>query len=98
MITSSLVSMAYGRRIMSMDDPFIMNAGLTAEGLNAVVVPGAFLVEFIPLLRYLPSWVPGASATKHALKYMPFIRKMRDQPFYEVKAAVVRGLLGFQLK
>jgi len=59
------------------------------EGLSLQKVPGAFWVEYFPLLKYIPSWVPGAHFKKIAEYYKPIVETMINQPFDEVVAGSV---------
>jgi len=34
------------------------------DGMGKAASPGAFLVDFIPILKHVPEWVPGASFQK----------------------------------
>ncbi|THG94643.1 hypothetical protein EW026_g6867 [Hermanssonia centrifuga] len=72
-------------RVNSMDDDYIHLARHSIEGFSQSRVPGAFWVESIPILKYIPSWVPGASATKFGARYKPFVDEMRDRPFRTVR-------------
>ncbi|TCD61890.1 hypothetical protein EIP91_007794 [Steccherinum ochraceum] len=66
-----------------------------AEGgmasIRQMLVPGAFLAELIPALRYIPAWLPGGSARKFAQTHKKAVIRMRDQPFYEVVDAINAG-------
>ncbi|KIP07825.1 hypothetical protein PHLGIDRAFT_29862 [Phlebiopsis gigantea 11061_1 CR5-6] len=60
--TGSLsLSIAYGIETQEENDPYIMHAERTLEAANAAMVPGAFLVDVFPALKYIPEWMPGAS-------------------------------------
>ena len=89
MVTSSIVSVTYGRRILHADDEFVVNAQIAGEGLSKVMVTGAFLVELFHFLQYIPSWMPGGGASRHAQKYSPFVKSLRVKPYLEVKKSVV---------
>lgn len=78
-----------------MDDEYIKTAEVAAEGLIKAMVPGAFLVELFPFLGHLPSWLPGARSKKFAMKYLPHVKRLRDQSYLEVKNAIV-GLSGLR--
>ncbi|OBZ67543.1 O-methylsterigmatocystin oxidoreductase [Grifola frondosa] len=59
----------------------------TAEGL----VSGTFLVEFIPFLKYIPSWVPGAGFQKKFAEWRAASAGLRDIPFGVAKEAFNAG-------
>ncbi|KAH8103589.1 cytochrome P450 [Cristinia sonorae] len=79
------------RKHLSEDRSHVATIKIAGEGLSKAVIPGAYLVEFFPILRHIPSWVPGTTARKLANEYAPHVRKLRDAPFLEVKAAYNQG-------
>lgn len=89
MVTSIVVAATYGKKISGGDDPYILVAEKALEGTTIASVPGTFWVDFLPFLRGIPSWVPGASFKVFAEKYLPYVIAMRDKPYEEVKAALV---------
>ncbi|KAJ7617259.1 cytochrome P450 [Roridomyces roridus] len=54
-----IIPLTYGIRVQPVYDPYIT---LAEEGVHQViqVVPGRFLVDFLPFLKYVPEWMPGA--------------------------------------
>ena len=76
-----------------MDDEFVIAAQMAMEGLSKVAIPGAYWVEYFPLLRYLPNWFPGMSFRKLVDEYLPYVSSMREGPYNHVKAAMVGRLI-----
>ncbi|THH28546.1 hypothetical protein EUX98_g5640 [Antrodiella citrinella] len=91
MVTSSLFAITYGKSIPSMDDEIVIAAERAMEGLSIITTPGAFWVEYFPFLRHIPSWVPGATASKLADEFKPYISTARNKPFGEVETAMQDG-------
>ncbi len=77
-------------KIKSMQDDYIQAAAKALEGLVVAKVPGAYWVEFMPFLKYLPRWVPGTAFHKMADRYRPYTMRTRDQPFEMAKKNLVR--------
>lgn len=50
---------AYGFDLEEHGDPYLARMEKVLQSL-AIVTPGRFWVEFIPALRYVPKWFPGA--------------------------------------
>ncbi|EKM54951.1 uncharacterized protein PHACADRAFT_142748 [Phanerochaete carnosa HHB-10118-sp] len=50
----------YGLEIQDSNDPYIAAAERAVHIAVACVVPGTFLVDLIPMLKYVPEWFPGA--------------------------------------
>jgi hypothetical protein len=65
----TILSIAYGIRIQQENDPYIKTAEDAVHSIAAAAVPGAFLVDSIPLLRYVPAWLPGASFQRKAREW-----------------------------
>lgn len=55
------------------------------KGLN----PGAFLAELLPVLKYIPAWLPGGSARRFAAEYKPRVEEMINKPYEEAKMKIV---------
>jgi hypothetical protein len=56
----------------------------------AAAIPGAFLVDVIPLLKYVPEWFPGAGFQKKAKAWKKFALTMVEAPFAAAKRNIVR--------
>ena len=82
--------MAYGIPIREHDDPYLALAKEAIHTIAAAVVPGAFLVDFIPFLKYIPEWVPGAGFQTTAKKYLKIQKRFRNEPF----DAAVKNIVG----
>ena len=78
--------------VTDMHNDYIHIAEAAVNALGTTPVPGAFWVEFLPFLKHIPAWVPGASFKKHAEKGRPLIRRMRDEQFDKVKKRMVSQL------
>ncbi|KAI0747873.1 cytochrome P450 [Daedaleopsis nitida] len=82
---STIMSVAYDIDVTSLDDPYIRIAELAAEAISEATDAGSFLVDVLPVLRYLPEWFPGARFQKQARVWRDAIFKLRDVPFENVK-------------
>ncbi|TCD70018.1 hypothetical protein EIP91_005269 [Steccherinum ochraceum] len=91
MVIATIVRIVYGMKIKDLHDDYIRLAHKGVEGLVLAVVPGAYWVEYLPMLRHIPSWVPGTSGRKLAEAYRPIVEDMRNQPFENVQAALAKG-------
>lgn len=89
MFTAMIVQAVYGKRVENLNDEYVMTAQKAVEGLSQTHLPGKFWVEYFPLLRYLPAWVPGTRFQKVASYYRRFVEDMRDVPFDLIKDDMV---------
>ncbi|TFY58455.1 hypothetical protein EVJ58_g6405 [Rhodofomes roseus] len=87
-----IMEIAYGHCVESSDDKFIH----LAERASAVTLEsgdaGAMLVDFFPLLQYLPFWAPGAGFKRRAFAANKIIQELLDTPFDMVKNAMMKGI------
>lgn len=87
---STIIRVTYGPRTAKEVENYVRLAERALDSARKALVPGAFIAEFIPLLRYIPGYIPGGQARRFADEYGPAVQAMRDKPFDEVKAAAVR--------
>lgn len=83
MIGGIAISLAYGLKIRDADDPFIDLAQRALQTVLDAVIPGAFLVDLIPWLKYVPDWMPGASFQKKAKMWRKLQEDLRELPYAE---------------
>ena len=63
---ATIMKIGYGIAVQESDDPYI---SIAEEVLNEAMearIPGAFWVDFFPILKYVQSWFPGAGFQKKA--------------------------------
>ncbi|KAI0698607.1 CyP450 monooxygenase [Cytidiella melzeri] len=87
-VAAVIVDVVYGQQIDSMDDEYITSATQGQHVLNESRIPGKYWVDFMPILQYVPSWVPGAAAVKYCARWRPSVLNMIDRPFDAIKNAV----------
>lgn len=63
------------------------------EGSGQGHVPGAHWIEYFPIMKYIPSWMPGANFKKLGRKYRPVVETMVHEPYQWARDAVVRTLM-----
>jgi hypothetical protein len=54
------MSITYGIDTLPKNDPYIATAEEAVAALSQAATPGAFLVDAIPALKYVPDWMPFA--------------------------------------
>ncbi|KAL1759497.1 cytochrome P450 [Schizophyllum commune] len=80
-----ILGATYGLDIHKKDDPHVLNAEAVQGYLTACANQGSYLVNSIPILKYVPEWVPGAMFKRQAREWKAHARYMVDTPFSEVK-------------
>ena len=89
------MKIGYGIAVQETNDPYISVADEVLDGLARAGVPGAFLVDLIPILKYVPSWFPGAGFQKKAGRWREVNHIMAEKPFRHVKEQLVQVLFFF---
>ena len=69
-------------------ESLIASFGEALETFNALT-PGAWLVDALPFLRHLPSWVPGAGFKKTAAEMRKSLQNMVNIPYNITKQEMV---------
>ncbi|EJD04870.1 cytochrome P450 [Fomitiporia mediterranea MF3/22] len=87
----TLVMATYGHEVNSEDDIIARLAVDSAIRFIEGGTPGATLVDFIPILRYIPTWFPGASFRRKAVDTYKAHVDARDIPYNEVKERMSSG-------
>ncbi|TCD70336.1 hypothetical protein EIP91_003965 [Steccherinum ochraceum] len=90
-ITSIIVLVTYGKTITGMNDEYVATAQKAVEGVSVASVPGVHWLNYFPLIRYIPSWVPGNASMKFVKEYGPIEIQVKDMPYNEAKAGVENG-------
>ncbi|KAJ3483939.1 hypothetical protein NLI96_g5970 [Meripilus lineatus] len=85
LFVAMIVNIAYGIKIEDLNAEYVVIAREAVEGVVRAGVPGAFWIEYLPFLKFIPSWVPGAAFKRVSEYYKPFIQRMIHQPFQFVK-------------
>ncbi|KAE9394855.1 cytochrome P450, partial [Gymnopus androsaceus JB14] len=92
MAGSSILSVAYGFDVnVVQDSVHTFNAEKALDGVVAASIPGSFLVDYLPWLKYIPSWVPGASFQRKARIWKADMEKLLHGPFAATKSSLIEG-------
>lgn len=86
-----IMSVTYGISIQTPEDIYITEAETTMEMIGKSTMPGAHLVDFVPALRYIPSWVPFNRIPNMAQYGRNLIWSMINRPFEQVKQDMASG-------
>ena len=84
------MKITYGIDVKESGDPYISIAEEASTGFAEAAVIGAFWVDILPLLRFIPSWVPGAGFQKKAARWKGALMTMTEKPFEYVKEQLVK--------
>ncbi|KAJ6452467.1 cytochrome P450 [Mycena sanguinolenta] len=80
-----IMAIAYGIEVLPSNDPYVKLAHEAVYTLSAAGVPGKYLVDSLPILKYVPAWFPGAQFKRDAQEWKKLAGSMADVPFEETK-------------
>ncbi|KAG6901129.1 hypothetical protein C0995_000279 [Termitomyces sp. Mi166 len=86
-----IMSVAYRIKVDSKDDPYITIAEEGVDGIKTAAIPGAFLVESIPILKHVPDWMPFAGFKRKAKHWRKITLDMVNKPYEVAKRSIERG-------
>ena len=84
------MKIGYGIAVQESNDPYISIAEVAFKGTAEAGIPGAFLVDWLPILKYVPSWFPGAGFQKKAARWREATNMMAENPFRHVQEQLVQ--------
>lgn len=84
---------SYGIELQEPNDKYFQMVERVTMVGEEIMVPGRFLVEAMPWLRYLPVWFPGAGFKRYAAGANREILDTVNELFRTAKAAMVRTIM-----
>ena len=81
--------MTYCIYIQPYDDPYIKIAEEAVAATIEHLIPGAFLVDAIPILKYVPEWFPGAKFQSKAAMMREQATRIRNATFAATEKLMV---------
>ena len=95
LVGSTTLSMTYSINVRPYNDPYIKIAEEANGAIAELLIPGAFLVDIIPLLKYVPAWFPGARFQSKAAAMRKHAAIMRNMTFLATEKLMVCDSLLF---
>ncbi|KAH6908270.1 cytochrome P450 98A3 [Coprinopsis sp. MPI-PUGE-AT-0042] len=90
-----VMQISYGISDSSYTSKLIDDAEALVEGFTEVAIPGRFLVDTLPLLRFVPSWFPGAEWKRKLQAYGARNKEVYDRTFEDAMERAKRGIQGY---
>ncbi|KAF7977702.1 hypothetical protein HWV62_2964 [Athelia sp. TMB] len=87
-----IMDIAYGIQVLDKNDPFILIAKAASTGITIASTPGAFLVDTLSLLKYIPAWVPGAGFQRRASEWKKRTEDLIHLPYAALKKEQAAGI------
>ncbi|KAF9509880.1 hypothetical protein BS47DRAFT_1487742 [Hydnum rufescens UP504] len=86
-----IMGIVFGYRMTSDYDRYDQIGADASYAISHAGAPGGTPVDFFPLLRYLPNWLPCPSSLKYARKWSWAIEQLYEIPFAAVQEQVRQG-------
>ncbi|PCH43261.1 cytochrome P450 [Wolfiporia cocos MD-104 SS10] len=86
-----IMEVAYGYTLVSDDDEFFRRTRHAIQLTVDVGSAAASLIDFFPILKHVPAWLPGAGFMRDALAARKAVREHIDIPYDAVKNDVISG-------
>ena len=84
--------MTYSIKVQPYNDPCIKIAEEAVAAIAELLIPGAFLVDIIPILKYVPEWFPGAKFQSKAAVMRKHAARIRNATFAATEELVTNGM------
>jgi hypothetical protein len=85
LVGSTILSITYSISVRPYNDPYIAIAEEAIAAVAELIIAGAFLVDILPVLKYVPDWFPGAKFKRKAAMMRTHSEKMRNATFAATK-------------
>jgi len=79
----------YGYEVKDVDDDYVALINRANTNFNRAGTPGAFLVDALPFLKYLPEWLPGTGFLALAKEWKKATMDMAEIPYSFTKKQMV---------
>jgi hypothetical protein len=86
-----IIAISYGLDVQPDNDPYIQTSEEAVHILAKTF--GSDLVDVLPILKYLPEWMPGAGFQTRAREAKRVAHRMLENPFKAAKDRIVRTFL-----
>ncbi|KAI0319837.1 cytochrome P450 [Amylostereum chailletii] len=85
-----IIKRVYGYEIQAENDPYVKLVDEASQSTSLANLQGAFVVEFLPSLKHIPEWFPGAGFKRQAKEWRKLARAIIEVPFALVKKELSR--------
>ncbi|TFY59479.1 hypothetical protein EVG20_g7774 [Dentipellis fragilis] len=86
-----ILKISHGYEIKEKNDPFVELVNKVLDEFSEMLRPGAFLVDILPILKYVPEWFPGTGWKQTAKAWAEDLNRSVDEPHEFVKQQMAKG-------
>jgi len=84
-----ILYITYGYTVADKNDSYVALADAAVHPMSRAGIFGTYLVDYIPILKHVPSWMPGASFKRQARVWRRLAREVLEGQFNIVKDNMV---------
>ncbi|KAF8134279.1 cytochrome P450 [Boletus edulis] len=86
-----ILKISHGYSVKDGNDPLVEMSKRAIRNISETMAPGRFLVDFFPILRYLPEWFPGGSFHEDVKRGQKLISEAVNGPYEFVLKNLAKG-------
>lgn len=86
-----ILNVTYGHQVAEGGDDYVALADRALSSLAQAGIFGTYLVDYLPILKYVPTWFPFASFKRRAVEWRKSTREMVNKPFDMIKDEMRKG-------
>ncbi|KAJ7109599.1 putative monooxygenase [Mycena crocata] len=86
-----IIQVTYGHYLSGDNDPFLTTPLTAMVNFTKCTIAGAWTVDFMPMLQYLPKWMPGAGFLTTAAKWGQIVWDTTYEPYAWSKKSLESG-------
>ncbi|KAJ7163889.1 cytochrome P450 [Mycena crocata] len=86
-----VLEICYGIHVADAGDEYVTLADQALAGISSSGNFGTFLVDYFPMLKYIPAWIPGAKFKREGLKWRRASSRLFNYAFDSVKQKLEDG-------
>ncbi|KAJ1306114.1 hypothetical protein OPQ81_010825 [Rhizoctonia solani] len=90
-VSGEILSTVYGYTVEDTDDPLVRDTETAMDNFCVAAIPGNFMVNFFPFLKYVPEWVPGTGWKRKLKEWRSLKIRVTEGPYYWTKAQIASG-------
>ncbi|TFK86083.1 cytochrome P450 [Polyporus arcularius HHB13444] len=91
-IGNNTVNIVFGEQISTPDFDYIALADDAHHKFALAATPYRYAVDYLPLLKYVPYWFPGAAFKRQARQWRTELEHLVSTPYNTVKERAARGV------
>ncbi|KAH9901131.1 cytochrome P450 [Cubamyces lactineus] len=91
---ATIMAIGYDIEVQPQDDPYVQIAEEAVASIAETTNAGSYLVDVLPILRYVPEWFPGAGFKTQARIWHAAIDKLFNNPYDVCQKRLAAGELG----